>query len=72
MPVGARMEKALTVRAGQVHIQRYWRDLLGFIARGEFDPTFVISHRTPLAEAAEGYRLFDEKRDNALKILQQA
>jgi threonine dehydrogenase-like Zn-dependent dehydrogenase len=68
IPVGALMEKCLMVRAGQVHVQRYW-DLLGRIERGEFDPTFVISHRMPLEQAAEAYRIFDQKADNALKIV---
>jgi len=63
------MEKGLMVRAGQVHVQRYWKDLLGRIERGEFDPTFVISHRMSLEQAAEAYRIFDQKADNALKIV---
>ena len=71
-PIGALMEKGLTVRGSQVHVQRYWHDLLGRIDRGEFDPTFVISHRMPLDRAAEAYRLFDEKADNALKIVLSA
>jgi threonine dehydrogenase-like Zn-dependent dehydrogenase len=70
-PVGAMMEKSITVRGGQVHVQAYWRGLLDRILRGELDPTFIISHRMPLAQAPEAYRLFDEKADQALKIVLQ-
>jgi threonine dehydrogenase-like Zn-dependent dehydrogenase len=41
------MEKGLQAGSGQVHVQRYWSDLLSVIERGEFDPTFVLSHRWP-------------------------
>lgn len=63
------MEKGLQAGSGQVHIQRYWRDLLAVIERGELDPTFVTSHRWPLERAAEAYEMFDEKRDSAVKIV---
>jgi threonine dehydrogenase-like Zn-dependent dehydrogenase len=70
-PVGAMMEKGLTVRGGQVHIQKYWRDLLGRIESGEIDPTFVITHRMPLDQAAVAYELFDKKEDGVIKVLLQ-
>jgi threonine dehydrogenase-like Zn-dependent dehydrogenase len=72
LPIGVMMQKGLTVRTGQVHVQRYWRELLEIIARGDFDPSFVISHRMPLSEAVEAYRMFDEKSDHALKIVLRA
>ncbi|HEY8490937.1 MAG TPA: zinc-dependent alcohol dehydrogenase [Dehalococcoidia bacterium] len=68
-PIGAVMEKGLTLRSGQVHVQRYWRPLLERIQRGELDPTFVITHRMPLDRAPEAYRLFDRKADGVLKVL---
>jgi len=68
-PVGAMMEKGLTVRGGQVHVQRYWRDLLERIRVGEIDPTFVITHRMRLDQAEEAYQLFDSKADNVLKVV---
>jgi threonine dehydrogenase-like Zn-dependent dehydrogenase len=70
-PVGALMEKGLTVRSGQVHVQRYRGPLLERIQRGEIDPTFVISHHMPLDRTAEAYRIFDRKADGALKIVLQ-
>jgi threonine dehydrogenase-like Zn-dependent dehydrogenase len=68
-PVGAMMEKGLTIRGGQVHIQKYWRDLLQQVDNGEIDPTFVITHRMPLDQAAEAYALFDKKEDGVIKVV---
>ncbi len=67
-PVGAFMEKGLRAGSGQVNVQRYWRDLLAIIERGEFDPTFVITHRWPLERAAEAYEMFDNKDDDCIKV----
>ncbi|HET6614243.1 MAG TPA: zinc-dependent alcohol dehydrogenase [Dehalococcoidia bacterium] len=68
-PVGALMEKGLTVRGGQVNVQRYWHNLLDLIRAGDIDPTFVITHRWPLERAPEAYRVFDKKEDGAVKFL---
>jgi threonine dehydrogenase-like Zn-dependent dehydrogenase len=68
-PVGAMMEKGINVRGGQVHVQRYWRDLLERIRAGETDPSFVITHRLPLERAPEAYRAFDRKEEGILKIV---
>lgn len=57
-PIGAVMQKGLTVRTGQTHVQRYLPDLLRRIEEGEIDTTFLISHRLPLERAPEGYRNF--------------
>jgi threonine dehydrogenase-like Zn-dependent dehydrogenase len=68
-PIGAFMEKGLTMRGGQVFVQRYWKDLMGLIQNGKFDPTFVISHRLPLDQGPSAYSIFDKKQDGAVKIL---
>ena len=68
-PIGAFMEKGLQAGSGQVHIQRYWKALLEKIERGEFDPSFVISHQWPLDRAAEAYEVFDKKERQAIKIV---
>jgi threonine dehydrogenase-like Zn-dependent dehydrogenase len=68
-PIGAMMEKNITVRGGQVHVQSYWKELLGYIQQGKVDPTFVISHRMSLDDADKAYRIFDKKEDNAVKII---
>jgi threonine dehydrogenase-like Zn-dependent dehydrogenase len=68
-PIGAQMEKGITVRSGQVHVQRYWAEVMDRMQRGEYDPSFIITHRMPLARAAEGYRIFDRKADGVVKVV---
>lgn len=68
-PVGSLMNKALTVRTGQTHVQHYLRPLLDRIEREEIDPSFVISHRLNLEEAPNAYRMFSEKTDNCTKVV---
>ncbi|HZP57668.1 MAG TPA: zinc-dependent alcohol dehydrogenase [Dehalococcoidia bacterium] len=68
-PIGAMMEKGLTVRGGQVHVQRYWKDLLPRMRDGQIDPSFLFTHRVPLERAPEAYRMFDRKQDGVIKVL---
>ena len=63
------MQKGLQLRTGQTHVQRYTRDLLRRIGEGEIDTTFLISHRLPLEEAPWGYTLFAEKMDECTKVI---
>ena len=70
-PAGAWMDRAITLRTGQCHVQRYMRPLLQRIESGEFDPTRVITHRLPLAEAPRGYEIFKKKQDNCEKVVLQ-
>ncbi|HEU4580601.1 MAG TPA: zinc-dependent alcohol dehydrogenase [Polyangiaceae bacterium] len=71
-PIGAIVNRALTLRAGQCHVHRYMRPLLQRIENGEIDPTFVITHRLPLAQAAEGFDLFVNKLDGCEKVVLKA
>jgi threonine dehydrogenase-like Zn-dependent dehydrogenase len=68
-PMGSVMNRSLTIRTGQCHVQRYMRPLLERIQRGEIDPSFVITHRLPLEEAPQGYDMFLHKRDNCEKVV---
>jgi threonine dehydrogenase-like Zn-dependent dehydrogenase len=68
-PIGAMMEKGLTMRGGQVFVQKYWQELLSYIESGKFDPTFMITHTYPLEQAAEAYRKFAHQEDNCIKVL---
>lgn len=70
-PMGAVLNRGLTIRAGQCHVQRYTRGLLERIERGEIDPSFVITHRLPLEEAARGYAMFRDKADGCIKVTLQ-
>lgn len=68
-PIGALMEKGVTVRTGQVHVQRYFRRLLESMLAGEYDPGFVVTHRVPLDEAPAAYRMFDRKENGVVKVV---
>ncbi len=68
-PMGSVMNRSLTIRAGQAHVHRYLRPLLERIQNGEIDPSFVITHRMALEDAAEGYELFLDKEDECLKVV---
>ena len=71
-PIGAVMNRALTIRTGQAHVQRYMKPLLERIQKGEIDPTFIITHRMKLEDAPLGYELFQKKEDNCLKVVLKA
>jgi threonine dehydrogenase-like Zn-dependent dehydrogenase len=66
---GMAFAKGLTFKMGQTHTQRYMLPLLDLILNDEIDPSVVISHRVKLSEAAEGYRMFQEKNDECTKIV---
>jgi threonine dehydrogenase-like Zn-dependent dehydrogenase len=68
-PMGAVMNRSLTIKSGQCHVQRYMRPLLERIQRGEIDPSFVITHRLELDQAAEGYEMFLNKEDDCVKVV---
>jgi len=68
-PVGAMMNRSLTLRTGQTHVQRYMRPLLERIEAGELDPSFVVSHRMSLEDAPAAYRLFRDKQDGCIKVV---
>ena len=69
IPVGAIMNRSLTIKTGQTHMHRYMRPLLDRIQKGEIDPTFVITHRLPLEEAPNAYRVFRDKQDECIKVV---
>lgn len=69
VPFGAVVNKSLTIRSGQTHVQRYMRPLLGRIESGEIDPSFVVTHRMGLEEAAHGYEIFQKKEDECIKVV---
>jgi threonine dehydrogenase-like Zn-dependent dehydrogenase len=68
-PMGSVMNRSLTIRTGQCHVQRYMRPLLERIQRGEIDPSFIITHRMRLEEAPEGYSTFLHKEDDCVKVV---
>ncbi|MBV9081356.1 MAG: glutathione-dependent formaldehyde dehydrogenase [Acidobacteriaceae bacterium] len=68
-PMGSVMNRAITIRTGQCHAQRYLQPLLERIQKGEIDPGFVITHRMKLEDAPEGYAMFVNKQDDCIKVV---
>jgi threonine dehydrogenase-like Zn-dependent dehydrogenase len=69
LPFGALMNKGLTIRTGQTHVNRWTDDLLQRIERGEIDPSFVITHQVDLADGPAMYKTFREKEDGCIKVV---
>ncbi|MUL36790.1 zinc-dependent alcohol dehydrogenase [Gloeocapsopsis dulcis] len=69
MPMGAAMNKALTMKMGQTHVHRYLKPLLEHIQNGDIDPSFVITHSMKLEDAPKGYEIFKHKKDNCIKVV---
>ena len=69
IPFGAIVNKALTIRSGQTHVQRYMKPLLERIEAGDLDPSFVITHRVRLDEVPEMYETFKNKQDECIKVV---
>jgi threonine dehydrogenase-like Zn-dependent dehydrogenase len=69
LPMGAAFAKGLTFKMGQTHVHKYLKPLMGRIERGEIDPSFVITHRYKLADAARAYAEFANKKDECVKVV---
>ena len=68
-PIGAFMNKGLTLKTGQTHVQRYLAPLMEKIVDGEIDPSFIITHTVPLDEAPDMYETFRDKEDDCIKVV---
>jgi threonine dehydrogenase-like Zn-dependent dehydrogenase len=68
-PFGIAFGKGLTFKMGQTHVHKYVEKLFDLISSGVIDPTFLITHRLPLSEAAEAYKMFRDKEDNCIKVV---
>jgi threonine dehydrogenase-like Zn-dependent dehydrogenase len=69
LPIGAAMNKALVLRMGQQHGQRYIPMLLERIAHGEIDPSYLATHPIPLDEGPRGYDIFKHKKDGCVRAV---
>ncbi len=67
--LGDAFDKGLTFKMGQTHVQGLMPELLDAIMEGKLDPRDIISHRMRLADAAQGYAMFDAKDDDCRKIV---
>ena len=69
VPMGQLMNKGLTIRTGQTHVNRWTDDLLHRIEDGQIDPSFVITHTVTLDEGPEMYKVFRDKQDSCIKVV---
>jgi len=69
IPFGAAINKGLTFKMGQTHVQKYMPLLFEKIEKGEIDPSFIITHKMNLDDAPHGYKIFNEKKDNCIKVV---
>jgi threonine dehydrogenase-like Zn-dependent dehydrogenase len=68
IPLGTLMNKAITIKTGQTHVQRYTGSPLQKIVDGEIDPSFVVTHTAPLERGPELYKTFRNKEDGCIKV----
>jgi threonine dehydrogenase-like Zn-dependent dehydrogenase len=69
LPIGALMNKGLTVRTGQTHVMKYLKPLTERIQKKQIDPSFVITHKLPLEQAPHAYEIFQKKQDGCIKVV---
>ena len=69
IPLGTIVNKGLTIRSGQTHVQKYMDELLDLVLNDKFDPSFVVTHRLTLEDGPEAYEMFKEKRDGCIKVV---
>jgi threonine dehydrogenase-like Zn-dependent dehydrogenase len=69
LPLGMAMNKGLTFRMGQTHVNRWTDDLLRRIEEGQIDPSFVITHTVDLEDGPEMYKVFRDKQDSCIKVV---
>ena len=69
LPFGAVMNRSITIKTGQTHVQRYLQPLLERVQKKEIDPSFIITHRMKLEEAPQAYDIFKHKLDDCIKVV---
>lgn len=71
LPIGAFMQKGLTLKTGQTHVQKYLPELLKLVLEGRIDTTDLISHRLPLEQAPDAYKNFHDNPNEWTKVVLQ-
>jgi threonine dehydrogenase-like Zn-dependent dehydrogenase len=69
IPIGSVMNRSLTIKTGQTHVQRYMQPLLERIQKGELDPSCIITHHMALDDASHGYEIFKHKQEQCVKVV---
>jgi threonine dehydrogenase-like Zn-dependent dehydrogenase len=69
IPIGALMNKGLTLKTGQTHVMRYLPKLMDLVEQGKVDPSYVITHKMPLSDAPKAYEMFKNHDDGCIKVV---
>jgi threonine dehydrogenase-like Zn-dependent dehydrogenase len=69
IPIGAAMNKGLTIKQGQTHTHKYMPMLLEKVQAGVIDPSFLITHEVPLNDAPQAYEMFKNHDDGCIKVV---
>jgi threonine dehydrogenase-like Zn-dependent dehydrogenase len=67
VPIGNVVNKGITLRGNQASVKRLLPRLIDHVMSGVLNPKALITHRVPLADVADGYRLFYNKLDRCIK-----
>jgi threonine dehydrogenase-like Zn-dependent dehydrogenase len=67
VPIGNVVNKGLTIRGNQASVKRLLPRLIEHVQNGVLDPKAMITHRIPLEEVSDAYRMFSAKLDNCIK-----
>ena len=68
-PLGQIFDKGIHLSFGQAPVQKYIEDLIDYLEEGKIKLDDVISHRLPLSEAPRGYEIFNEKKEDCVKVV---
>lgn len=68
-PLGSMFERNITLKMGQAPVIHYMPELFKKITAGEFDPTEIITHKVPMEQASEAYKMFYEHEDDCIKVI---
>jgi S-(hydroxymethyl)glutathione dehydrogenase/alcohol dehydrogenase len=68
-PLGQWIDKGLRVQAGQATVHNFIDELMQMVVDGRLKADDIISHRLPLEQAPEGYRIFNKKQEQCTKVV---
>lgn len=68
-PLGSMFERNITLKMGQAPVIHYMPELFKKITAGEFDPTEIITHKVPMEQASDAYKMFYEHEDDCIKVI---
>lgn len=68
-PLGQLFDKGVTLKMGQAPVQRYIDELIKLVEEKKITLDDIITHKLSLEEAPYAYEIFNNKKDNCLKVV---